>query len=69
MNDITSTIDFLNSSPPVFQYISIIISLILIVVGLRLKVKSKGKSIAGWICIGIGSLSIVSNALQLFFRV
>lgn len=56
------------SSSPVFLVLSLIVSLILLVVGLIIKGKSKGKNTAGWICIGIGGVAIITNALQLIMK-
>ncbi len=55
-------------SLPVFVILSLVIGFVLLIVGLVLKAKSKGKSTAAWVCIGIGALSVISNVIQLIVR-
>ena len=68
MNDILSNFEFLTSGvSPVFRVISLILGFVLIVVGFVLKHKNKSsvKETVGWICIGIGIVSVISNVIQL----
>ena len=53
--------------------INIIVGVLLIAVGIIMfvlsrKQSSKGKRTAGWICIGIGCLGVLSGVIQLLFR-
>ena len=53
--------------------INIIVGVLLIAVGIIMfvlsrKQSSKGKRTAGWICIGIGCLGVISGVTQLLFR-
>lgn len=69
MNGITNGIEFLsNGVSPVFTIISLVLGFVILVVGLVLKSRSKEKNTAGWICIGIGVLSIISNVIQLIIK-
>lgn len=71
MSNITNSFEFLsNGVSPVFTIISLVLGFIILIVGLVLKSKSKskGKNTAGWICVGIGALSIISNIIQLYIK-
>jgi len=53
--------------------INIIVGVLLIAVGIIVlgfsrKQAPKGKKTAGWVCIGIGCLGILSGIIQLLFR-
>lgn len=53
--------------------INIIVGVLLIVVGiivfrLSRKQSTKGKKTAGWVCIGIGCIGVLSGIVQLLFR-
>lgn len=46
----------------------VLIAVGIIVFGLSRKQSSKGKKKAGWVCIGIGCLGVLSGIVQLLFR-
>jgi len=49
---------------PVFIIISLVVGGILVIVGLALELKTT----AGRICTGIGALSVIANAMQIFHK-
>jgi len=48
---------------------SIVICVFLLAYGLILIKKAKGKRIAGWGCIGVGALGIISNLVQILTKI
>lgn len=46
----------------------LLIAVGIIVFGLSRNQPSKGKRTAGWVCIGIGCLGVLSGVIQLLFR-